>query len=104
VGYATFSGASHAGLWTGTAASFVDLHAELPNGYSSSQAFDVSSDGTVVRVVGYAYNTSRGAYEAVMWSQPVPEPATVLSLSLMSALLLSSKRTRRPKRRRSDAQ
>ncbi len=35
VGYAQLSGKNHAGLWTGTAASFVDLH---PSGATESQA------------------------------------------------------------------
>lgn len=38
VGEAVFKGRTHAGLWTGTAGSFLDLHTALPKGYRSSSA------------------------------------------------------------------
>jgi hypothetical protein len=37
---------TRASLWSGTAESWVDLHAFLPSGFSASYARGISSDGT----------------------------------------------------------
>jgi hypothetical protein len=59
----------HAGVWSGTAASWVDLHAFLPPGsfrYSSAQA--VWTDGTTIRVSGFAADATHVV--AVLWTRP----------------------------------
>lgn len=69
VGYVSLTGVYHAGIWNGTANSFVDLHSFLPPTCTSSEANAIWRDDTTVYVVGYAQNaTSR---EAVMWSRPL---------------------------------
>lgn len=62
------SAAGRAALWSGSAASFFDLGAYVPEGFTSSAAedFDVAGDGTIT-VVGYGYNTATGRTEALVW-------------------------------------
>ena len=57
-----------AALWIGSPDSYVDLHAFVPQGFSSSSAQDVavSPEGEII-VVGYGYNTLNGQNEALMW-------------------------------------
>jgi hypothetical protein len=69
VGQATVGGVDRASLWEGTAQSWVDLHALLPPGYSSSEARGIWRDGVSTLVVGSAYNSSAMRREAVMWAQ-----------------------------------
>jgi hypothetical protein len=52
-------------LWSGTAASAVDLHSLLSTNYGSfSMANGIDTNGDIV---GYAYNTSTGQYDAILW-------------------------------------
>ena len=44
---------AHASLWSGTAASWVDLHAFVPDEFTSSYARGISSDGVNTYVVGF---------------------------------------------------
>ncbi|BDI28076.1 hypothetical protein CCAX7_001270 [Capsulimonas corticalis] len=70
VGYAAVSaGAQHAGVWSGTAASFVDLHPFLPPGYLSSKAVTVDKYGNII---GAAYTGASftGSVTPVEWSLP----------------------------------
>jgi len=68
-------GSFKAGVWTGTASSFVSLHSFLtPFTYSSSEAWGVWTDGTTVRVVGSAFNSSLSRNEAILWTMTIPEP------------------------------
>lgn len=71
----------HAGLWNGTAESWVDLSMFLPVGiYSYSQARGIfSSDGTI-QIAGFAHNIALDRDEAIMWTQAVPEPTSILAL------------------------
>ncbi len=72
VGLASINDGSeeHAAVWSGTAASFTDLHALIPGGpYESSQATGIDSDGSIY---GNARNGS--LYYAVRWT-PVTTPA-----------------------------
>jgi hypothetical protein len=69
---------SHAGLWNGTAASFIDLHKLLPAGYSESTANGVWTDGQIIQIVGSAYNAAAMREEAIVWNGDlVPDPPTV---------------------------
>jgi hypothetical protein len=78
-GFATFGGKDHAGIWTGTAGSFVDLHAFLPAGYESSQAQAIWSDGATILVAGFAYHTSSGLNQAILWKYVFPQPGLAVS-------------------------
>lgn len=82
VGVATIAGVERAALWSGTAASWVDLHALLPSNYNYSEARSVWSDGVNTYVAGIGVNTSTGNYEALLWTQPIPAPGTVALLGL----------------------
>jgi hypothetical protein len=72
-----YSYAYHAALWTGTAASYVDLNQELPTGWGNAYAYGIDSAGDVV---GAAVDPS-GIYHAVMWSA-TPEPGTLALLGM----------------------
>ncbi|MCX5643749.1 MAG: hypothetical protein NTZ17_03550 [Phycisphaerae bacterium] len=65
VGYAWFSGNYHAGLWSGTAASWVDLN---PAGANYSKAYGVSGG----QIVGWAFQSTYPPYEpegrAILWN------------------------------------
>lgn len=74
-----------ASLWAGTEASWVDLHAFLPSGYSDSRAEGVwISNAGDVYVVGWAINSSTGSSEAKLWG-PIPEPSSSSLLMMMMA-------------------
>jgi len=64
--------ATTAGVWAGTAASFVNLHPFLPSGYSSSQAYGILKVGTTTQVCGKAYHASQMRDEAVLWTLAGP--------------------------------
>ena len=66
-----FSG--RAVLWSGSAASAVDLQALLPAGFTESWANSIDANGNVF---GIAANDPEGAFHAVEWS-PVPEPSSL---------------------------
>jgi len=71
----------HASLWSGTAASWVDLHGLLPQGmYSCSEAYGIDASGLSTWVVGYAHNTPLSRDEAILWTYEIPEPASLLAL------------------------
>lgn len=74
VGYAVVGGADHASLWSGTAASWVDLHAHLPAGvYSRSQANGIDVIGGEIWVAGYGYSISANNYRAILWHYVVDD-------------------------------
>ena len=63
----------HAMLWSGTAASFIDLHSFLPEGRTNSVARGIDSEGNIV---GYADG------QAVMWTVTIPASGTVILAAL----------------------
>ena len=68
----TMVGNGRASLWSGTAASWVDLHAFLPAKFTSSYATSIDHNANGTYIVGSAYNTLTARIEAVMWTlQPV---------------------------------
>jgi hypothetical protein len=87
VGYTISSfNVQHAAYWSDSAASYIDLHALLPAGFISSQAYDIAADGTIY---GTALDINN-VYHSVSWT-PVPEPAS-LALFLVTAPLLARRR------------
>jgi hypothetical protein len=65
----------HAFVWSGSAASGVDLHTLLPLTWQDSVATSIDELGNIV---GTAHDNT-GALRAVMWV-PTPEPTTLLLL------------------------
>lgn len=82
----------HAAVWSGTANSMIDLHAFLPPQFRGagehSEAMGIDEFGNVV---GWAIDLgTNGGARAVMWV--VPEPATVVALSLWLCALAARRR------------
>ena len=98
VGYAQVGSVPHAGLWSGTAASWVDLHALLPPGFSESVAQSIWRDASFTYVAGYGMND--GFQQALLWTQPVPEPGSATTLAAAGGLFVAA-RCRRSGRRQS---
>lgn len=67
VGSACIPGSCRATLWRGNSVSAVDLHSYLSTEFNESQARAVWRDLTTTRVVGDAFNTITGRYEAIIW-------------------------------------
>ena len=88
---AATGGQDHALLWSGTAASVVDLHSLLGGlgpTFVTSYASDIDPSGAIV---GYATDANFVSYP-VIWS-PVPEPSTlVLGIAGAAGLVLVSLR------------
>ena len=81
----------HAGVWTGTAASFQML--PVPAGDSFSMATGIDAQGNISGYAGIDVNGGIGGLVPVIW-QPVPEPSAAAAAAL-SAAVLSLRRTRR---------
>jgi hypothetical protein len=93
VGGADFGAGFHVGIWTGTAGSFYDLHDVLPPGYETSSAGSMTVVNDTLYVCGVAYAPYGTTYDAVVWSRPVPEPASCILLG--TGALLVTRRLRR---------
>jgi len=64
VGYGHISGAMHALVWNGSAASAVDLQQYLSSTFTSSEAYAIDSAGDIL---GSAYSTTTVSWHAVVW-------------------------------------
>ena len=73
-GNADFGAGVNAGIWTGTPGSWESLHALLPAIYASSTSRWIFASGGVLAVAGYAFNSSLGRDEAVLWTSGTPPP------------------------------
>jgi len=82
VGFSHVPGSAfgHAGLWFGSASSFIDLQSFLPARFDSSAAYSVSLVGERLYIAGAAYDPVLGRSEAYLWVGPVPAPASGLVL------------------------
>ncbi len=71
VGWVQFGGVVHAGLWSGTAASWEDLSlVGLPGPFSESGATGIWTDGTTTYVVGWGWSTTpTNHFEALLWKK-----------------------------------
>lgn len=90
-GFAKVAGADHAGLWTGSADSWFDLHSLLPLEFSTSLATDVWADEGQVYVIGYGASSVSGRHEALLWTLPIPAPASV-ALGVFAGLAAGRRR------------
>jgi hypothetical protein len=78
VGYIAPASGVYAGIWFGTADSFLNLGQFLPPGvYDESRATSIATDGVNYYVGGYAENAATLRNEAFLWIGPVPVPGTI---------------------------
>src|SRR5438105_2323415 len=70
-----------------------------PPGHPPS-AHGIWSDGSAVYIAGFGIHSSDGLYSAMLWSQPVPEPATALGLFFGFCLVRRRQAQSRKVRRR----
>ena len=80
VGHAWIQGDPHASLWSGSSESWVDLHGPLSADYTRSYARSIEVTSTDIWVAGWAYNSTTGHEEAILWHNVVPEPSSLLAL------------------------
>jgi len=66
--YRPADGDNRACYWQGNANTMVDLHDFLPPQYVISEATSITFDGPSMHVVGNAYNSDAGRWEAVLWT------------------------------------
>jgi hypothetical protein len=87
VGYANLFGSGiTAGVWFGTASSFIPLQSYLPPGYAYSAATCVAELNGTCYVGGYAVNAVTGNREGFLWVGTVPAPGTgAVSIALIGA-------------------
>lgn len=96
-GYATYAEAvcpsseralnPHAGVWSGTAASWVDLHDVLSADYACSETRYVFSAGGVLYVAGFAYNSTTARDEAILWINSATTTSTIFTSTTTSITL-----------------
>jgi hypothetical protein len=79
-----YSNNPRAALWSGSASSFVNLHAFLGPEFTSSEARSITQEHGFTYVVGFGYNSYMYRWEALMWV--IPEPVSLLGLGLALAL------------------
>jgi hypothetical protein len=63
---------SRAAMWTGTAATWVNLHAFLPSNFYTSTATGVYRNAGVTYIVGYGFNNTTARTEALLWTSLPP--------------------------------
>ena len=95
VGYVFVNDQYRASLWSGTAASWVDLSPFLPAEYTQSEAWGISSDGINRYITGWGVRPTGGGQivEAWLLTQPIPTPGAAAMLGLGG--LLAARRRRR---------
>jgi hypothetical protein len=96
---ATPAGGTHALLWNGTATSALDLHqfvTGLGLTFVQSYARGIDTNGDIV---GWGMDTNNIAY-ALKWSpSEIPEPSTIVLISLAGFVQIGMRRTRSLKKR-----
>src|SRR5262249_39466105 len=82
VGFVQVADVDHAYMWTGSAASAIDLQSLLPGSMANSRALSIDAAGNIF---GVASDTS-GHVHAVEWSV-VPEPSTFVLFAAGAGVL-----------------
>jgi hypothetical protein len=78
----TLDGHSHALVWSGDAASVVDLNQYLPEGFTDAAATGISADGTVVGWASRGSSSNPANVHAVMWMPVAAGVAVATAVSL----------------------
>lgn len=85
----------HAGYWNADTLEFIDLQ-NLLSGYDASAAYGIQVLGNTVSVYGQAWDSVAETFDAVVWTQTVPEPLSLAVIGLgIPALLVRRKGSRR---------
>jgi hypothetical protein len=93
VGSADFAGRTHASLWNSSASSWEDLSLSLAGTWTFSQATDIWSDGSTIYISGHGANPSTGQLEALLWTRPIPTPATAAIFALAAGFASRRRRS-----------
>ncbi len=91
-----FGTGMRAALWQGSAASFFDLSMVLPAAYTISEATGVHSTSADVWVSGYAYRPGSNQWDAIVWHNTIPAPASALVVLAAAALRRRSRDRNHP--------
>lgn len=78
----TLEGHSHALVWTGSAASAVDLNQFLPTGYTDAAATGIDAEGNVVGWASRGASSDPANVHAVMWKPVAADAVMAQSLAL----------------------
>lgn len=91
----------HASIWSGTADSWIDLHALLDPVYIKSTAYAVWRSGDNLYVAGCAVRSMTYQTDALIWSMPIPAPGAAMPLAI--AAMVGMRRVRRRAVKAADA-
>jgi hypothetical protein len=91
VGSAKINNLQHASLWSGTTASWIDLHTFVPAEFSQSVATSIAVSNSTIDITGYGILPS-GEFRALLWSQPVPTPAGLAAFALAGVVCARRRR------------
>jgi hypothetical protein len=81
------NGGEHAGIWSGSAASWEDLSIYLSGSWGNTEPLHVWTDGSTLYVAGHGVNNNSvppGRTEAILWKRPI-SPWSVTSLHPIGA-------------------
>lgn len=90
-GWTTWGGVDKASFWNSSAGSYEDLHSSLV-GYVKSQAYAIQIWNGEIQIFGAAWTGNGNEHHAVMWTQPVPEPASLVCIGLGIAGVLARRK------------
>jgi hypothetical protein len=91
-GWTTWGGIDKASFWNSSAGSYQDLHGSL-TGYVKSHAYAMQIWDGEIQIFGTAWTGNGDEHHAIMWSQPVPEPASLVCIGLgITGILARRKR------------
>jgi hypothetical protein len=82
-------GGQRAGMWSGSASSWTDLHAFLSSEFDTSEAYGIWHDGASTYVAGKARRVSTGGHEAILWVGPAPQTIAATSITVAPGIAIN---------------